>query len=157
MAVISQQLLPSPTTLPRARIFVDCQKMLKFQSGISPSHPRSRGFAVCPRGLQNEHCSSSWFWELSFLRAEFLLETTNLMCDFLAPTEQMITCLIITPRIHFATPGMSWAGGDLLKFWVVGRDFSPRDFICCEKKKMLWSHQPCGKIWWGFLCPWNEL
>lgn len=38
--------------------------------------------------------------------------------DFLAPTEQQIqqiSCLIITPRIHFAAPRISWIGVDLLK------------------------------------------
>lgn len=59
----------------------------------------------------------------------------------------MISCLIITPRICFATPGMSWIGVGLVKLGVVGRDLSPRDFICCEKKEFF--H---GKLLWGYLC-----
>lgn len=63
----------------------------------------------------------------------------------------MICCLIIAPRIRFAAPRMSWTGVGLLKLGFFWRDLSPRDFICCGKRR-LWSHHPCGKLWWGCLC-----
>lgn len=116
MAVIHQQLLPSPTTPRRARIFVDCLKMLKILRGISPSHPGSGGllFAqekdfkmsmVLPAGFEN------WF----FFKGKISFWKPQMWRDSLAPAEQTIGCLIITPRIHFATPRMSWIGVDLLK------------------------------------------
>lgn len=58
----------------------------------------------------------------------------------------MISCLIITPRIRFATPGMSWIGVGLVKLGVVGRDLSPRDFICCEKERSFSMGSSCGNI-----------
>lgn len=64
MAVIHQQLLPSPITPPRAQIFVDCLKMLKIHCGINASHPGSGGLlfaqekdfkmsTVLPAGFEN--------------------------------------------------------------------------------------------------------
>lgn len=80
MAVIHQQLLPSPTTPRRARIFVDCLKMLKILRGISPSHPVSRGLLFAQeKDFKMSMVLPAGFENCFFLRAKFLFG--NRKCD----------------------------------------------------------------------------
>lgn len=96
--------------------FCGLSKNAQNPSWHQPFPPRIWGFAVCPReGLQSEHGSSSWFWELFFFKGKISFWKPQMWRDSLAPAERTIGCLIITPRIHFATPRMSWSGVDLLK------------------------------------------
>lgn len=147
MAVIHQQLLPSPTTPPRARIFVDCLEKLKIHCGISPS--KDLGVCCLPKRR-----TSKWaqLFQLVlrnfFLRAKFLLETTNLM---------WLSCSNRTndQLLNYYSKDPLCCSKDVLICSSWGVFFEgiclPGTFFCREKRR-LWSHHPCGKLWWGCLC-----
>lgn len=161
MAVIHQQLLPSPTTPPRARIFCGLSKNAQNPWWHQHFPPRESGdllFAqeedftmstVLPAGFEN--C-----FGVFFLRAKFLLEITNLTWLFCSnrTNDQLLNYYSKDP-VCCSKDVLDWC-------WFAQNGFFLKGFVsqgfCLPWKKdavvppLLWEALVGVSV-----CPWDEL